>query len=453
MAGALAVPVMAILMVVDPAVALATKSSDGSMRSRLSSETMPRLNTRRRPPRVKSPRRSIEAARYRGRPGLAGDLKRAAHLGVETTAAHEHRLRRLHVERQPHRRGRRRLPRRAGRSRREAGRRARRGLLISRTSTVGNAAVWAPPTEISARSTVTGPVDVDAGDRRPRHLEVARHGRRQVGAVDQKRAAGSPPRGRARHPASGSRRIVPLAVSAPLRPVWKESCWSCSVSPCITRCAVPPLSRRPISGKLSDPLCRSSEPVPVIFSLLDIEGEIAAQGAGDAAHLVAEQRCQGREVDRAGNGDCAGKRCGRDLALERQTAVGAGTQARIDARLPADQRGRALHRKRRQQGRLGPAQPHARGSIGGVDAGVGHRTRNMHPRLQASVEAGARGERIDQATAAAMSDRAAGRSPRDRPRPAAPAFRRRRAGWRDRSPPGCRRSRRRVGAFNATGIP
>ena len=52
-----------------------------------------------------------EATGHGGREGRAADIELAAHLGVEAAAAHEHRLRRIDIERQAYAIGRRRIGR------------------------------------------------------------------------------------------------------------------------------------------------------------------------------------------------------------------------------------------------------------------------------------------------------------------------------------------------------
>ena len=70
MAGARDVPVTATPMVADCTLVLARKSSRGSMASRLSRVTMPRLKARRRLPSVKSPRRSVRPPMTEGAAGV-----------------------------------------------------------------------------------------------------------------------------------------------------------------------------------------------------------------------------------------------------------------------------------------------------------------------------------------------------------------------------------------------
>ena len=181
------------------------------MRSTLSSETMPRLNTRRRPAQgeVAAPQR--EAAQHRGRGRIAGDVELAAHLGIEAAAAHEHGLRRLHVELEPH-----------GVADGGGGARARRwsgGGAGARARPVdlahldgGKAADCEPPMAISARSIVIGPATS-----MPRHVEpvtlrsldtvASRSGRLTSSArrLVTARSTGKP--------CAGSSRTVPLADS------------------------------------------------------------------------------------------------------------------------------------------------------------------------------------------------------------------------------------------------
>ena len=109
-------------------------------------------------------------------------------------------------------------------------------------------AAWLTPIPISARSTVTGPVTSKPSAAEPvtlRLLETVaiRSGRLASSAfcVVTVRSTGKP--------LAGSRRIVPVAETTPLRAVWKLSFWSCSASPWSASVAAPPVRRRPLAGR------------------------------------------------------------------------------------------------------------------------------------------------------------------------------------------------------------
>ena len=266
MIGARAVPLISTLTVVDCTLVLARKSSRGSIASRLSSVTTPRLKVRRRPSRSNSPRRMV---RPPATAGAAGDpltwrsppisassprprtntargawILRASRIGVAVGGGGW--------------RG------RAAGGAVGVGRAGPPGLFISRTSSVGYDADCWPPIEISARSMVIGPemsmpVSVEPDTLRLVDTAATRSGRltsRALRLVTEMSGI---------TPCWASRRMVPASDRVPLRPVWKVRRWICTVSPCNASRPSPPLSRIPDSGKASAPLAKSTVPLPLIF--------------------------------------------------------------------------------------------------------------------------------------------------------------------------------------------
>ena len=183
---------MSTSMVVPCTVVVAAKSSSGSMVVALTSETLPRVKSSRWPSRLKSPRRKVRSPSTAGADGIAGHGELAADLGIEAAAAHEHRLRRLHVQRQPHAV--------VGRLLGPTGVGGGGGGAVAGTGLAGAVDLLHRDGRIAGGlrggDRQLGAVDGDrAGDveavqRRAGDLDVARDARDQVGPADQQRPLG-----------------------------------------------------------------------------------------------------------------------------------------------------------------------------------------------------------------------------------------------------------------------
>ena len=224
--GSREVPVMATPIVEDWAEVVARKSSRGSIVSRLSSVTIPFEKVSRRLPRLNVPRRMVKPPMTAGAAGVpltvSWPLISASRPRPRTKTACGARTSSASLIG---------VASGGGGGFRDARRAgvgwlaaiAAPGLLISRTSMVGKDAVSPPPTEISARSIVTGPEISMPEEVAPVILSVlltvaTRSGRLTSSARWVARPTSST------RPRSASKRIEPLPVTVPV-PAWNVRRW------------------------------------------------------------------------------------------------------------------------------------------------------------------------------------------------------------------------------------